>query len=155
MAAVVISTLIYVGLIIATMLVCRLNAAGDAARDPFNPLGLGERIEPEHKVEYHSRELTKEEWNGFLAVWESVRARFEQDPRVAVVYADLLISELLTSNTNCNLNDKYLTAHKLTRTEYSGTVNTEKLKRVMGLYNSLFDELVKTGPTHSPVRTPE
>jgi hypothetical protein len=152
MGTLVISTLIYVGVILAYILVCRHNAgAGDATRNPFNPLGLGEGAEPEHKVDCRStRQLTEEECDGFLGVWQSIRARFDHDPKVAVVYADLLISDLVANNTDSNLNDKYLTAHELTRSGQTATLNADKLRRIMSLYAALFDELLRTGRSHAP-----
>jgi hypothetical protein len=151
MAALVIFTLGYVGVILAYILVSRHYAgAGDATRDLLNPLGLCKAAEPEHKVDYRIRQLTEEEWNGFVGVWQSIRARFEQDPKVAVVYADLLISDLVANKTDCNPNDKYRTAHELTRSGDTGSVNAEKLRRAMGLYDAIFDELVRTGRSHAP-----
>ena len=160
MAALVIFAFIYVGVILAYILVSRHNAgAGDAIRIPFNPLDLDEVAEPEQKEDCHTRQLTDEEWNEFLGVWQSIRARFDDDPRVALVYADLVISDLMVNNTeraarsgDCNARDKYRTAHELTRSAHTGTVNPEKLRQAMGLYAALFDELVPDRPQPSCLR---
>ena len=152
MAALVISSLIYVGIVLGYILVSRhIAVTGDATGSPSNPLFLGEGAEPAHKADFHTRRLTEEEWAGFVGVWRSVRARFDQDPRVAIVYADLLISDLVANNSesgqragDCNF--KYRTAHELMKSERTGVVNTEELRRAMSLYATLFEELVvRTG----------
>lgn len=156
MAALVILSFIYAGVILGYILVSRHNAgAGGAAGSGFNSLRLGEEAEPKHRAGCRIRQLTEEEWNGFVGVWQSIRARFDQDPKLAVVYADLLISDLVANNTgkvtrggDCDLSDQYRTAHELTRSGHTGTVTAEELRRAMGLYAALFDELVGTGRSY-------
>jgi hypothetical protein len=154
MAALLILVLIYAGVILAYILVSRHNArVGEASSNSFYLLDLGGGAEPKHKADRHTRQLTEEEWNGFNGVWQSIRARFDDDPKVAVVYADLVISDLVVNNTeraarpgDCNLKDKYRVAHELIRSGHTGTVNAEELRQAMGLYAALFDELVPDRP---------
>jgi len=156
MSALVIYALVYAGIVVTYILVSRHHAwAGDAAGNPFNLLGLGE-AEPEHPADSRARQLTEQELNGFVRVWQSVRMRFDRDPKQAVVYADLLVSDLVankfekrTRAGNCNLNQKYRTVHELIRSGQTITVNTVELRRAMCLYTALFDELVRTGRSHS------
>ena len=154
MAALLILLLIYAGVIFAYILVSRHNArVGEASSNPFYLLGSDGGAEPKHKADRRTRQLTEEEWKRFNGVWQSIRARFDDDPKVAVVYADLVISDLVVSNTrraarpgDCSLKDKYRTAHELIRSGHAGTVNVEELRQAMSLYAALFDELAADRP---------
>jgi len=118
---------------------------------------LGEAKEAEHRIDYRTRQLTEEEWNGFVGVWQSIRVRFVDDPKVAVVYADLLISDLVANYAegasragDRKVYEKYRIAHELARPGHTGPVTAEVLRRAMGLYSALFDDLVRSGSSHRP-----
>lgn len=91
----------------------------------------------------------------FFEVWHSVCAHFDDDPRAAVCYADLLVSDLLhrpaprmTRDENApevvlrgQLRDNYHAAHAIAVHEFSEPIKADDLRRAMSLYRDILDEL--------------
>jgi hypothetical protein len=111
------------------------------------------------------RRLNPEDRTGFLRAWHSVRRQFENDPNTALLYADLLISGLLRDPAGSlsprrraetllegQLKDKYLAAHDITLHNTPGPMKPNELKRAMGLYEVLFDELMNESNAPNQVR---
>ena len=107
------------------------------------------------------RRLTEEDRRGFLRVWHSVYERFENDPRAAVLYADLLMSDLIQDEAenppgeehepeillDGHLRDKYHTAHAIAIHNKLGPTKTEDLRRAMALYAAVFQKLLHDDTT--------
>jgi hypothetical protein len=106
-------------------------------------------------LKYGRPQLGPKERKGFLRAWQLVRARSDRDPKLAITYADLLMSDLLgIANTlrselapRCNIADnsvsnKYQVAHEITKAGNAQILTYKELARAMDLYASLFDELL-------------
>jgi hypothetical protein len=81
-------------------------------------------------------------------VWRSVCQRFASDPKLAIVYADLLISDVMGSRLPGGaasarlIETQFEAAHAIAEHNRRGEAAAEELKRAMALYAALFDELV-------------
>ncbi|HWB84283.1 MAG TPA: hypothetical protein VG675_09100 [Bryobacteraceae bacterium] len=108
-----------------------------------------------------ARNLSEEDRRGFLRVWRSVRERFSSDPSTAVVYADILVSDLMQehgwasrSSALAVLDDRYRAAHAIAIKRER--IEPDELRRAIRLYTVLFDELlgnltiVPTEPSPAP-----
>ena len=106
---------------------------------------------------FHSvRRITEQDRESFRQVWQSISGHFESDPRIVIVYADLMVSELIRESprsasegysgpevaVRSRLWDKYRHAHEIAANAKSGLAKTEELHRAMILYTALFDELL-------------
>ena len=102
------------------------------------------------------RRITEQDRESFRQVWQSISGHFESDPRIVIVYADLMVSELIHETPRSasdsyygpevtlrsRLWDKYRHAHEIAANAKSGLAKTEELHRAMILYTALFDELL-------------
>jgi hypothetical protein len=103
--------------------------------------------------------LSDEDRDGFTRVWDSIRERFDTDPTVTVVHADLLMSDLIEDCSGSaketdgesgvlarlQLKNRYSSAHEIAARTKEGLVKPSELERAMGLYAVLFDELLGMG----------
>jgi hypothetical protein len=98
------------------------------------------------------RRLSEEDRDELFQVWQSIRTRFIDDPKLALVYADIVISDLIrkaSQNTGTSLHnlddsridETYRTAHEIVIRNKTGIVNPSELDQAMGLYMAVFDEL--------------
>jgi len=100
--------------------------------------------------------LSVEDREGFVRAWQSVSKRFETDPGTAIVYADLLIADLI-HHLECPgvhgparrvllhegvLEDKYRAAHELAFHEKHLPTGVGEFRQAMILYQSLFEQLL-------------
>ena len=95
--------------------------------------------------------LSDEDRRAFVEVWRRVCDRFNTDPRAAVIYADLLVSDLIQdrssrlcrresdSGTDRELEHKYQVVHEIAVDIQRQHFTPEELKRIMGLYSQLCD----------------
>jgi len=99
------------------------------------------------------RPRSEEDRRGFTEVWSAVRDHFEEDPGVAVVYADVLVSALLEQKgvadgvAEARLRDQYRLAHEIATHQGQRPVVREDLGRALRIYAVLFHELL---PAASP-----
>jgi hypothetical protein len=108
-------------------------------------------------VEFRTvRQITERDREAFRQVWESISGHFENDPRIVVVYADLMVSELISAAPRTafenfygaeaarrsRLWESYRNAHEIASQAKCGSAKTEELHRAMILYTALFDELL-------------
>lgn len=93
--------------------------------------------------------LTETDRDGFLKVWHSVRSRFASDPRTAVCYADLLMSDILgeraiensaVSGLDPETAERYRKAHEIASRNRRQQSNPEELALAMSLYAAVLDE---------------
>lgn len=164
MATLLISLILAAAIAVGCILVSHYRASQDADWDLLKLSGeTGEReylpIFPTRR--FRCRRLSPEEWNGFIRVWFSIRARFDRDPKTVVTYADLLMSDLVAYGDSCRskqarmrdigdsgLNEKYRVAHAIATSAPTHSPNLDELRLAMSLYVSLFDEvLLRTGHT--------
>lgn len=89
--------------------------------------------------------LTEEDQDGFLQVWESVCKRFAHDPKRAVCYADLLMSDIVDDHPSTRSEGsqlpldkataaKYWKAHEIARRNQAQGSNPHELAFAMKLY---------------------
>jgi len=113
----------------------------------------------------HVRSLTAEESSRFSASWRAVQTRFVDDPKGALVDADALITEVMTTRgypmtdweqrvADISVDyplvvDHYRTAHEIAVRHQRGEASTEDMRRAMIAYRELFAELVNRRATHS------
>ena len=93
--------------------------------------------------------LSDEDRRAFVQVWQRVCDRFNSDPRTAVIYADLLVSDLIQdrssrlsrqdseSGTDRQLEHKYHVVHEIAVDIQRQHFTREELSRMMGLYSQL------------------
>ncbi len=107
------------------------------------------------------RPLNERDRQAFLKVWTCVRQRFQSDPKTAVVYADLLMSDLIENHArhaawrpekslDGSLRQKFLSAHDVAIRNQQGHVTLDELRRAFDLYGALFDELVRARSASRP-----
>jgi hypothetical protein len=118
---------------------------------------LAARAERRDKLEI--RPLPTAARDRYLGEWQSVQARFVDDPEGAVRDADLLIQSVMrdrgypmddfeqraadVSVDHPQVVENYRQGHKLARASALGEGTTEDLRQAMQHYRSLFDELVE------------
>ncbi len=97
----------------------------------------------------------------FAARWQTVQARFVDDPRGAVGQADQLVGEVMRergypvedfeqreadlSVEHAEVMDKYRAAHGISMAADQGQATTEDLRQATVHYRALFDRLLGTG----------
>ena len=98
--------------------------------------------------------LGEDEWEGLIEVWSSIREQFDHDPNSAIVYADLVVSDMLLDRSSPFLHDSnaacefeigqvkrsYRTAHEITAGGKSRPLSERELQDAMALYASVFDQ---------------
>jgi hypothetical protein len=118
---------------------------------------LAARAERRDKLEI--RPLPTAARDRYLGEWQSVQARFVDDPDGAVRDADMLIQSVMrdrgypmddfeqraadVSVDHPQVVENYRQGHKLARASALGEGTTEDLRQAMQHYRSLFDELVE------------
>lgn len=115
----------------------------------------------EHRVsKFHIRPLSGEERTRFASEWRMVQERFVDDPRAAVVQADLLIQQALQARgypmaefeqqaadlsvQYPHVVDNYRKAHAIALGEQRGAASTEELRMAMQHYRALFEDVLET-----------
>lgn len=160
-------------LLIAALVIVRASrhARSRSLRDKFGPeydreVGAAGRkkaerelIERKQRVEQLDiRPLSLAERDRFRKEWETIQARFIDRPQTAVVEADELISEIMTTRgykvadfderaaelsvMYPNLVENYRAAHSVTTAHERGVSSTEDLRQAMVRYRMLFDQLI-------------
>lgn len=118
---------------------------------------LQEREERRRQLEI--RPLTGAARVRYLQDWQTVQARFVDDPRAAVAAADSLIGSVMVergypvedfeqraddvSVDHPQVVEHYRQGHRLAQDAAGGDDSTENLRQVMRHYRALFDELVE------------
>lgn len=112
------------------------------------------------------RPLSSEDRDRFAEEWRAVQTQFVDEPMLAVVRADALITEVMASRgypagffdareeaiaaRHPELADDYRTAHEIAAGQKDGQTSTEELRDAMVRYRSLFEKLVGVSQTESP-----
>jgi len=133
----------------------RTLESGESKRDAEAELAA--RAERRDKLEI--RPLPSAARDRYLDEWQSVQARFVDDPEGAVRDADMLIQSVMrdrgypmddfeqraadVSVDHPQVVENYRQGHKLARASALGEGTTEDLRQAMQHYRSLFDELVE------------
>jgi hypothetical protein len=94
----------------------------------------------------------EEERRGFVSVWHMIQKRFEVDPSVALIYADVIISALirrLESQSHApnahqpypdaRIREQYRLAHEVTMHTTQQPVSRGQLRVAFDTYTSLFN----------------
>jgi hypothetical protein len=125
-----------------------------------------ELAEREKRVaSYHIRELNPDERDRFGARWREVQAKFVDDPAAAVIEADLLVTEVMSTRgypmndfdrraedltvDHPNVVENYRQARDIARRHSRGEASTEDLRQAVVNYRALFSTLLEE---HHPVR---
>lgn len=118
-----------------------------------------ELLERKRRVEQLDiRPLSLSERDRFRKEFETIQARFIERPQTAVVEADELLSEIMTTRgyriadfderaaelsvKYPNLVENYRAAHSVTTAHEQGVSSTEDLRQAMVRYRLLFDQLI-------------
>ncbi len=116
-------------------------------------------LEREKRVrKYKVRALTTDERGRFTNLWQRVQAQFVDDPSTAVVEADVLVTELMTtrgypmSDWEHRVEDltvdhpavvnHYRQARDISRRQVDGGTTTEDLRQALVHYRALFTDLL-------------
>lgn len=127
---------------------------GDAARAEA---ALAEREKRVHQFPIHS--LQPGEREVFAGEWADVQRRFVDDPSMAVIEADKLVTRVMTARgypmgdfdqraADLSVNyptvvQNYRSARNIVLRQTGGQATTEDLRQAMVHYRSLFDELLE------------
>ena len=114
---------------------------------------------------YHIRPLSPEESQRFGQAWRSTQARFVDDPSAAVVDADRLVIDLMTTRgypmgdfdrraedlsvDHPHVVQHYREAHGIAERHTESGASTEDLRQAVVSYRALFDDLLDV---HEPER---
>ncbi len=125
-------------------------------------------LERERRVaKYKIRSLTTDERKRYTDLWQRVQAQFVDDPSAAVVEAELLVTDLMTTRgypmadwdqrvddlsvDHPNVVHHYREARGIHRRHTTGGASTEDLRQALVHYRSLFTDLLDD-PVHDPAR---
>lgn len=113
----------------------------------------------ERRQQLEIRPLSQAARDRYLESWQSVQARFVDDPRGAVAAADSLIQSVMAergypvddfeqraadvSVDHPQVVENYRRGHQLAQASADGNDSTEDLRQAMRHYRALFDELVE------------
>jgi hypothetical protein len=102
--------------------------------------------------------LSPEDRERYLASWQKAQAEFVDDPKSAVVHADVLVADAMKgrgypvtdfeqraadiSVDHPVVVDNYRAAHEIAVNHAAGKASTEDLRQAMVHYRSLFEELI-------------
>ncbi len=164
-----------VTMVAALLFVVALWVLLDACRPAsLSQLGAFSRQPGGHEAADEHREqqsmffaLSQEDRDCFVQLWHSVRQEFESNPRITVLHADLLISDLLE---DCHggvstepgapatppslLKNAYRNAHEIAMRSRMGSAERRELDRAMHLYDLLFRELLDSETIAASERHP-
>ena len=118
--------------------------------------------ELEHRAErvesFHVRPLTAADRARFVDAWRGIQTRFVDDPAGAIVQADQLLGDVMSTRgypvsdfeqraADISVDhpvvlENYRSAHEIALRQTKGQVNTEDLRQAMIHYRALFEELV-------------
>jgi hypothetical protein len=93
----------------------------------------------------YGKRLSAEDLEGCIRAWQLIRAQFQCDPKTAILYADLLMSDLVGVGMSAGQSTaalRYRTAHAIARSGNARIARRAELDRAMQIYASLFDDLV-------------
>lgn len=116
-------------------------------------------LEREKRVKkYKIRALTSDERTRFTTMWQRVQAQFVDDPSTAVVEADVLVTELMTTRgypmtdwehrvedltvDHPTVVNHYRQARDISRRQAGGGATTEDLRQALVHYRALFTDLL-------------
>jgi hypothetical protein len=138
-----------------------LDDLGDQRRADAELAAREKRVE-----RLHIRELAPTEVEKYAEEWARVQARFVDDPRTAIVDADVLVGRLMVdrgyplgdfeqrasdiSVDHPRVVENYRAAHAIADRSKHGDGNTEELRQAMVHYRSLFTDLL--GVDEKPMR---
>ena len=97
--------------------------------------------------------LNREDWQGLCKVWQSICKRYPAERETALMYADLVMSDLVRDRPDVAeskalviplddaISRQYHTAHDIVAHSGTRTLNSSEFDRAMDLYKNLFEEL--------------
>jgi hypothetical protein len=111
----------------------------------------------------HIRVLNQGEIERYSASWRAIQAHFVDTPREAVVEADRLVHEVMTTRgypmstfeqsaadisvSHPRVVENYRDAHAIAQRDAAGRADTEDLRQAMVHYRALFEDLLSTVQT--------
>jgi len=126
------------------------------------------RERPRRPAQLDLQPLSKVARSGFLDRWRSTQERFVDDPHVATMEADRLVTDVMRARgypvddfdrraadisvDNPELVGNYRSAHEVAGRQSVGDATTDDLRRAMRHYRALVDELLETDPAERLVR---
>jgi hypothetical protein len=134
----------------------------------------GNQREAERELEHRAervehldiRSLTSAERDRYAELWQSVQARFVDDPTGATEEADQLVGEVMAARgypvgdfeqraadisvQHPHVVDHYRAAHRIALSNSRGDADTEQLRQALMHFRALFEDLLETG---TPART--
>lgn len=122
-------------------------------------------VELEHREkrveQLHIRTLSQEDRTRFTDAWQSVQARFVDDPAGAIAAADRLIGEVMQTRgypvgdfdqraadisvDHPHVVENYRAAHEIAQRSERGEASTEDQRQAMIHYRGLFTDLLEAG----------
>ena len=123
-----------------------------------------ELVARQKRVEaFNIRPLSTEERNHFASAWQTVQARFVDEPPAAVQDADRLVEELMETRgypmgdfeqraadisvDHAAVVTNYRAARDIAEENHNGKTDTEKLRQAMVHYRALFEDLLEVPET--------
>lgn len=122
----------------------------------------------ERREQLDIRPLSRAARDRYMQSWQSVQARFVDDPRGAVAGADSLIQSVMAergypvddfeqraadvSVDHPHVVENYRHGHELARASARGDDSTEDLRQAMRHYRALFEELVEPAAEQATTR---
>jgi hypothetical protein len=103
--------------------------------------------------------LSDEDRNNFFHLWYSIHERFGENPETAVLYADMLLSDLMQEyawdeedrDQERNVRQSnYTAAHAIATRVRQGRIAGGELQQAMEIYTLLFNEILGGAETAGP-----
>jgi hypothetical protein len=106
----------------------------------------------------------EEERRGFVSAWQIIRRRFETDPSVALIYADVVVSALMRRldsfsiapdaprhDPAAQISDQYNIAHAVAVHTSGEFISRGQQRLALAIYAALFDCLSRGSGDEEPV----
>ena len=122
--------------------------ANDVRNDPV--VQPSEKFQP---IVSSTLRLSREDWQGLCKVWQSICERYPVEPKTALAYADMVMSDLLRDRAGSpesatmviRMNDaetqQCRAAHEIVVRGRARMLDPKEFDRAMDLYKDLFDEI--------------
>jgi hypothetical protein len=86
----------------------------------------------------------------FSQSWKALQGRFVDDPKGAVIEADVLVRELMAKRDHPGVVENYRRAQDIVARQQRGEADTEALRQAVVYYRALFDDLLEVKEGEAP-----